>query len=127
MLVNKTLFQKFMMYSFVGCICTCIYFLSMYIFVEIIEKEPLLASIISFLIMTIFSFFLNIKFTFGGEYTQQKLFRFFTVASLGFTLNFVIMYSIVEVFSFHYLIGEITTTLIIPLVNFFLNQYWAFK
>ncbi len=127
MLVRKPIVQKFMMYSLVGCICTCIYFLSMFIMVEQIGKEPIVSSIISFVIMTLFSFILNMKFTFGGEFTKQKLARFFIVASIGFALNFVIMFSIVEVLSFHYLIGEIATTLTIPLVNFFLNHYWTFK
>ncbi|WP_391558567.1 GtrA family protein [Robertmurraya sp.] len=115
------------MYSLVGCICTCIYFLSMFILVERIGKEPIISSIISFVIMTLFSFILNMKFTFGGEFSKQKLVRFFIVASIGFTLNFVIMYTLVQVLSFHYLIGEIATTLTIPLVNFFLNHYWTFK
>lgn len=127
MLVRKPIVQKLMMYSLVGCICTCIYFLSMFILVERIDKEPIISSIISFVIMTLFSFILNMKFTFGGEYSKQKLVRFFIVASIGFTLNFVIMYTLVQVLSFHYLIGEIATTLTIPLVNFFLNHYWTFK
>ncbi|AYA75702.1 hypothetical protein DOE78_09745 [Bacillus sp. Y1] len=127
MLVRKPIVQKFMMYSLVGCICTCIYFLSMFILVERIGKEPIISSIISFVIMTLFSFILNMKFTFGGEFSKQKLVRFFIVASIGFTLNFVIMYTLVQVLSFHYLIGEIATTLTIPLVNFFLNHYWTFK
>jgi putative flippase GtrA len=127
MLVRKPIVQKFMMYSLVGCICTCIYFLSMFILVERIGKEPIISSIISFVIMTLFSFILNMKFTFGGEFSKQKLVRFFIVTSIGFTLNFVIMYTLVQVLSFHYLIGEIATTLTIPLVNFFLNHYWTFK
>ncbi|WP_066054034.1 GtrA family protein [Robertmurraya korlensis] len=127
MLVRKPIVQKFMMYSLVGCICTCIYFLSMFILVERMGNEPIFSSIISFVLMTIFSFFLNIRFTFGSEYSKQKLVRFFIVATIGFTLNFVIMYSIVQALSFHYLIGEIATTLTIPIVNFFLNHYWTFK
>ncbi|MGS2777140.1 GtrA family protein [Robertmurraya sp. GLU-23] len=127
MLVRKPIVQKFMMYSLVGCICTCIYFLSMFILVERIGNEPIISSIISFVIMTLFSFILNMKFTFGGEFSNQKLMRFFIVVSIGFTLNFVIMYTLVQVLSLHYLIGEIATTLTIPLVNFFLNHYWTFK
>lgn len=127
MLLRKPIVQKFLLYSLVGCICTCIYFISMFIFVELGGKEPIFSSILSFIIMTIASFFLNIKFTFGGEFSKQKLFRFFIVASIGFTLNFAIMYSIVQVLLLHYLIGEIVTTLTIPLVNFFLNHYWTFK
>lgn len=127
MLVRKPIIQKFMMYSLVGCICTLIYFLSMFILLERIGKEPIISSIFSFVIMTLFSFILNMKFTFGGEFSKQKLLRFFIVASIGFSLNFAIMYSIVQVLFLHYLVGEIITTLTIPLVNFFLNHYWTFR
>lgn len=127
MLVRNPIVHKFMMYSLVGFICTCIYFLSMFILVERMGKEPIFSSIISFIIMTVCSFVLNMKFTFGSEFSKQKLVRFFIVASIGFTLNLLIMYSIVQILSFHYLVGEIATTLTIPLVNFFLNHYWTFK
>jgi putative flippase GtrA len=90
-------------------------------------KGPVFGSAISFVIMTCFSFLLNKKFTFGSEFSHKKLFRFLSVSSLGFTLNFVIMFIIVNVVSFHYFVGELVTTLVIPLVNFILNNNWTFK
>lgn len=123
----KELSLRFIKYSLVGCICTLIYFLSVFLFVEIFDKEPVFASAISFVIMTVISFFLNKRFTFGGDFSYDKLLRFLAVAAIGFTLNFVIMYLIVNVFSLHYAIGEIATTLVIPVINFILNNYWTFK
>jgi putative flippase GtrA len=127
MLLSKNLLLKFMRYSVVGCICTLIYFLTVFILVEFYNKEPVNSSAISFVIMTVFSFLLNMKYTFGGDYSFKKLFRFFIVSFIGFMLNYGIMYSVVELLSLHYSIGELVTILVIPLVNFTLNNYWTFN
>ncbi|WP_246939206.1 GtrA family protein [Bacillus pinisoli] len=119
--------SKFLKYSGVGIISTIIYFLSVYIFVEVFSSEPVLGSAIAFIIMTFFSFILNKTFTFGGNYTKKKLTRFYIVAAIGFTLNYFIMNTIVNVLSYHYVIGELITIVIIPIINFTLNYFWTFK
>ncbi|WP_418937060.1 GtrA family protein [Metabacillus fastidiosus] len=127
MILRKQIFSKFIKYSLVGCISTFIYFLSVFILVESFNKDPLYASVISFIFMTLISFLLNRKYTFGSTFSKGKLFRFLIVSLAGFILNFLIMYLVIRVFSFHYSIGELITTLIIPLINFTLNNYWTFK
>lgn len=127
MLITRDLFHKFIKYCFVGFICTFIYFLAVFVLVEILDRDPLLGSSLSFVIMTCFSFLLNIKYTFGSDFSASKLLRFFIVAAVGFFLNYVIIFSIVNVLSLHYFIGELVTILVIPLINFILNNYWTFK
>ncbi|WP_185807637.1 GtrA family protein [Lysinibacillus telephonicus] len=127
MLLGKGLFQKFIKYSFVGCISTCIYFLSVFVLVERFHNEPVFASAIAFIIMTIVSFFLNVRYTFGSNVTYQKLLRFFIVSTIGFTLNFLLMFFIVRILDYHYFVGELVTILVIPIVNFILNNYWTFQ
>lgn len=127
MLIQRELFVKFFRYSFVGCITTCIYFLSVFVLVELFSYDPVIGSAIAFFIMTIVSFFLNVRYTFASSVTNQKLLRFFMVSAVGFILNFVIMFLIVHSLNFHYLIGEFVTILIIPIVNFLLNNYWTFQ
>jgi putative flippase GtrA len=127
MLVSKELFHKFIKYSVVGCISVLIYYLSVFVLVELLGKNPLFGTAISFIIMSYFSFLLNRKFTFGSDFSYQKLLRFLAVSAIGFTLNFLIMYFVVNVLSLHYSIGEVVTTLIIPIINFILNNYWTFS
>ncbi|WP_175639081.1 GtrA family protein [Metabacillus schmidteae] len=127
MLVEKLPIIKFIKYSFVGIFCTGIYFLCMFLLVEIWQGNPVISAMISFVIMTIASFFLNKKYTFGGAYSHHELLRFSIVAIIGFFLNLGIMFLIVSVFDFHYLIGELVTIFVIPFVNFCLNYYWTFK
>ncbi|WP_420850331.1 GtrA family protein [Peribacillus alkalitolerans] len=116
-----------MKYSFVGCISTLIYFLSVFILVELFDIDPLSGSAVSFLVMTFFSFLLNRKFTFESDFSHKQLLRFVIVSSIGFILNYGIMYTVVQVLSFHYSFGELVTIIIIPLVNFALNNFWTFK
>ncbi|PGT84443.1 hypothetical protein COD11_11065 [Bacillus sp. AFS040349] len=99
----------------------------MFIFVEFFYQEPVIGASISFFIMTLFSYLLNKKYTFGGKYSHQQLLRFLVVSIIGFTLNFVIIFTVVNVLSFHYAIGEIVTVLVIPLINFTLNNIWTFN
>ncbi|WP_425609210.1 GtrA family protein [Ureibacillus aquaedulcis] len=127
MLIRKGLFLKFMKYSFVGCISTLIYFLSVFLFIEAIHMDPVMGSAVAFIIMTIVSFFLNVKYTFDSIITRQKAIRFMTVSAIGFLLNFILMFVIVRIFDFHYFVGELVTISIIPIVNFILNNYWTFQ
>lgn len=127
MLLSKDIFVKFIKYSFVGCICTLIYFISVFLFVELFDKDPVYGSTLAFIIMTLFSFLLNKKYTFGGDFTYKKFFRFLIVSAIGFILNYGIMYTVCEVMSYHYSLGELVTILVIPLVNFTLNNFWTFK
>lgn len=127
MLVSKELFLKFIKYSVVGCISVLIYFVSVFVLVELFDKDPIFGSTLSFIIMTCISFLLNKKYTFGSDFSYNQLLRFLVVSAIGFTLNFVIMYLVVNVLSLHYSIGELLTTLIIPIINFILNNYWTFK
>lgn len=125
--VNKELFLKFIKYSIVGCLSVLIYFLSVFVLVELFDKGPIFASTLSFIIMTYISFLLNKKYTFGNNFSYNQLWRFLVVSAIGFTLNFGIMYLVVNILSLHYVIGELITTLIIPIINFILNNYWTFK
>ncbi|WP_407656741.1 GtrA family protein [Lysinibacillus yapensis] len=116
-----------MKYSLVGCINTCIYFLCVFLLIEQLHFESLLGSCFSFILMTIASFCQNVRYTFKGLVTQQRLVRFFSVSLIGFMLNFLLIYFVVHVLFFHYMWGELLTILIIPVVNFLLNNYWTFQ
>lgn len=127
MLLQRYIVGRFIKYSFVGCISIGIYFLFVYIFIEKYCWDPVIGSAAAFILMTIVSFLMNVRFTFRSNFTYQKLFRFLLVSLIGFVLNFTLILLTVHVLSFHYLVGEIITILVIPLVNFSLNYYWTFQ
>lgn len=127
MLLKRELVVRFLKYSVVGCINIGIYFLSIFVLIERYQWDPVAGSAAAFILMTIVSFLINVRFTFGGSFTHQRFFRFLVVSLVGFTLNFFLMFLIVHILSFHYLMGEFVTILIIPMVNFLLNNYWTFQ
>ena len=127
MMLQKEIFFKFLKYSFVGIISTFIYFAAVFLLIEKGSFEPVLGSAIAFIIMTIVSFFLNVRYTFGSRIDRQKIWRFSVVSIVGFLLNFLLIYLVVHILQLHYLIGEFITILVIPAVNFLLNNYWTFQ
>ncbi|WP_156290371.1 GtrA family protein [Oceanobacillus salinisoli] len=127
MILSKSIFFKFLRYSLVGCVSTLIYFLSVFVLIELFHQDPVIGSAIAFVIMTIISFQLNKSYTFYSDFSGIKMMRFFIVSVIGFTLNVFIIYMMVHVLTFHYLCGELLTILIIPIINFILNNYWTFK
>jgi len=127
MVINKELSVKFIKYSFVGCLSTLTYFLSVFVLVEFIKYDPLYASALSFIFMTLISYLLNRRFTFGSTFSTKTLLRFLAVSLIGFILNFIIMFFIIKGLSLHYFFGELVTTLVIPVINFLLNNYWTFN
>ncbi|RBW68762.1 GtrA family protein [Bacillus taeanensis] len=127
MINSKKMLMKFSTYSIVGIVSVAFYFLSIFIFVELFHQEPVLSSALAFLLMTLISYFLNKRFTFNSASSKKTFIKYLAVSGLAFVLNSTIMYAVVYIFSYHYSIGEIVTTLIIPLINFILNNYWTFK
>nr|WP_106781329.1 GtrA family protein [Lysinibacillus timonensis] len=127
MLLQREIVGKFIKYSFAGFISIGIYFLSVYILIERYQWDPVVGSAAAFILMTIVSFLINVRFTFGSSFTHQKLVRFLLVSLIGFVLNFSLIFLIVHILTFHYLIGEFVTIIVIPLVNFLLNYFWTFQ
>ncbi|AOZ93897.1 GtrA family protein [Paenibacillus crassostreae] len=127
MLLQRELVIRFLKYSVVGCISIGIYFLFVFIFIERYQWDPVAGSAAAFIFMTLVSFFINVRYTYGSSFTHQRFFRFLVVSLVGFSLNFFLMFLIVHILSFHYLMGELVTILIIPIVNFLLNNYWTFQ
>ncbi|MFC5733434.1 GtrA family protein [Cytobacillus gottheilii] len=127
MLLQRDLIIRFLKYSLVGCISVGVYFLSVFIFIEKYQWDQVIGSAAAFIIMTIVSFLINIRYTFNSRFTQRKLVRFLLVSLVGFLLNVILIFFIVHILSFHYFIGELVTVLVIPLVNFLLNNYWTFQ
>lgn len=127
MLLQRELVLRFIKYNVVGCFGIVIYFLSVYVLIEKYHWNPIVGSMTAFIMMTIVSLLLNVRYTFESRFTHQKVFRFLIVSFIGFVLNFMVMFLIIHILTYHYLIGELITILVIPMVNFILNNYWTFQ
>lgn len=127
MLLQRELVIRFLKYSFAGCISVGVYFLAVFILIEKYQWDPVVGSAVAFIIMTVVSFLINLRYTFNSSFTHRRLIRFLMVSAVGFMLNLFLIFFAVHILSFHYVIGEIITVLVIPMVNFVLNNYWTFQ
>ncbi|WHY76790.1 GtrA family protein [Neobacillus sp. WH10] len=126
---KKSRLQKVIFYGFVGIIGTIVHFFTLVILVELFGVNPILSSIIGFILTVILSFVLNRKYTFKANSKNQKylLIKYVIVSINGLMLNSLIMYFTVDILSIHYSFGQMIVVICIPIINFLLNNFWTFK
>jgi putative flippase GtrA len=87
-----------------------------------------LASSIGALIGAFVNYLLNYHFTFESDKRHSEaLGKFFTIASLGFVLNGLLVALLAQKFAIHYLLAQIITTGIVLIWTFFGNHFWTFR
>jgi putative flippase GtrA len=125
---NKSGFQKVLSYGVVGVLGTIVHFSTLIILVESFQLDPIISSLIGFIVTVVLSYFLNKTYTFkAGNGNNIILFTKYCVVSvIGFIMNYLIMYSTVEIYSLHYSVGQTVVVICIPITNFILNNYWTF-
>ena len=98
------------------------------ILVEGMERDPVLSSIASLVVMIFFvyvcSHFWVFQSSCGHTYSLP---RFLILAMVAILLNTGIMYLTVDILGWWYIWGQLSATFIVPPTNFLLNFYWAFK
>jgi len=97
-------------------------------FVEITDLHPVRATVISFIFLMSYIYTLNRLWVYNATGRHSRtLIRYLMVTSISLILNTGIMYIVVEQHEAWYGFGIIAASLIVPLTNFLLNYFWAFK
>jgi putative flippase GtrA len=111
----------------VGVIGTSVHYLTLIFFVQVISVDPLLSSVIGFILGALVNYFLNYHITFRStKQHREAMIKFFTVALIGLTLNSFIMALAIKIFSLYYLSAQVTATGVILMWNFAGNRLWTF-
>lgn len=119
-------------FGIVGVVTTATHVLVLSGLVELAEMEPILANTVAFLVSFAISFVGHFLWTFGGTDSGRMrrwhaaLPRFLIVAVLGFLLNSLIVFSIVNVMSLSYRYAIVLIVTVVPVCTFVLSRYWAF-
>jgi putative flippase GtrA len=111
-----------------GGIATLLYMGLVALQVELLKLHPVLATCIAFLLMEIFLYLINRRWVYestGGH--GAAIARYLVVIAVALGLNSGIMALTVDVLGLWYVWGLVGSTLIVPLTNFLLNFYWAFR
>lgn len=126
---NKEGIRKVISYGVVGVIGTIVHFATLVILVEVFGRDPISSSLIGFILTVIISYILNKTYTFQVKNKKDTILflKYAAVSVTGFVMNYLIMYLTVEIFTIHYAIGQTIVVVCIPVTNFLLNNYWAFK
>jgi putative flippase GtrA len=98
----------------------CIYFLHL---------NYLLAATVSFLVAVSSNYFLNHYFTFTNICATPNYlsyFKFFSICSLGYGINILLLYLFVDKLGLGVLISQILAILIASLNNFIGSKLWVF-
>jgi putative flippase GtrA len=115
-------------YTIVG-VGTAVGYLILYVLlIEIFSFRPIFAAILGYLPAIIASYILCYKWVFRSNlsYTTTSV-KFFIVNGLGYLINTLGIFIIVEFLDFSYLLGQVLTFIVVALHNYFLNFYWTFK
>lgn len=122
---------QFVRFSLVGAFNTGLDF-SVYLFLTrtfaFWGEHPVRASATSFCVGVISSFILNNFWTFGfsGQRWHARIVKFATVATVGLSLNSLIMYALVHAGTYDVL-AKATATVTVVLWNFTMQKTWTFR
>jgi putative flippase GtrA len=114
-------------FGVVGTMGTLIYYVTLWVMVEAFRLPVLLASSISFLIVTLENYVLHYTWTFMSTDSHgTALPRFVMMSAIGFSLNWGIMYLGVERLSLNYLLIQGIAIVIVVMWNFLVSSWWIF-
>jgi len=97
--------------------------------VEMFRVPAVMATTIGFVVTLLVSYVLNRNWTFEptGEGSRTQFLKYLLVCSCGLLLNAGLMYATIHWIGWPYLIGEVLTTIIVPVHNYLWNRYWIFS
>lgn len=123
-----TMLHRFGRFAVVGALATGTHAAVFAFGVEALRLDPVLATALAFFIALSVGYTLNRRWTFVvHDAPTMRLWRYTIAASVGLTLNVVIMYAIVHVMHGSPYIGLLLSIAIVPPVTFSLNQFWVFR
>lgn len=119
-----TLFRYFI----VGCLATVLHLLILYLLVEFLFIDALIATSTGFIIAVIFNYICQYHWTFKAEGPHKKtFFRFISVALTMLALNALLFWVMTENLLLPYLIAQLIATGVVFICNFGINRSYTFK
>lgn len=131
LLFGKTsigIITRYIRHLIAGGIGTLFYVGFLTYFVEIFSLHPVISATVAFLLLEIYIYIAYRIWVYspsrGHTYSIP---RYIIVTSIALLLNSSLMYLTVEILQLWYLWGLVFAALIVPLTNFLISYYWAFR
>ena len=125
-LFSRSLTLRAVRYGIAGLVGAATYFLATIALVEWAGFDPVVSSVLGFVVVVGVSYVLNRNWVFRSDHDHLSAFpRFVLITLVSLSLNTLVMYLTVHVLEWSYLLGLALATLVIPPTNFVLN-HWCF-
>ena len=119
---------RLMRYVMAGILSTAVYFGLVITLVELFHRDPVVSSVLGFVITIVLSYVLNRQWVFVSARSHTSAFPSFVLATfISLALNASIMHVTVHIVRWWYVVGLLITTAIVPPINFAMNYYWCFR
>ena len=126
----KHLFAQIIKFGIVGVLATILDWGIFYLLTNIINIHYGIATAISFLISTVFNYYLSVKYVFDVDSSTSKkrnfvIFLIFSIIGLG--LNELILWICIEKIHLYNMIGKIVATGLVMIFNFITRKIFLEK
>lgn len=123
-----TLLHRFGRFAVVGAVATATHAAVFAVAIETAHVEPVLATVLAFVVAMLTGFALNRRWTFSvRDAPARRLWRYAFAALAGLALNAAIMYCVVHLLHASPYLGLAAAIVIVPPVSFTLNHFWVFR
>ncbi|MGB3209628.1 MAG: GtrA family protein [Desulforhopalus sp.] len=120
--------KQFLCFTGVGAVGTVAHYLVLVCFVEVLSIDPVAGSISGFIVGAVVNYTLNYYLTFKSTARHKDTGpKFFFVALIGFFINSLVMYTLVNMLGVHYVFSQVISTGLVLFWNFFVSRIWVFN
>ena len=115
-------------FMIVGIVATCVHIGIVWSLITQIGIETLLANLLAFLTAFVVSFTGQYLWTFRSQrYWQSAFIRFFLISLFGFTVNNIVLITLLNMGHMSDSLAAVLSTCVIPVITYLAGRFWAFK
>ncbi len=127
-LLGDTLRSRILRFAIVGGVSTIAYGVVTLAAVEIVGLQPLLATVLGYLLVVPLNFVLQRTFTFRSSNDMaSEIPRFLLVHGLNIAASFAVMLCVVNLLDADYRWGIAATMTLVPVLVFLALETWVFR
>jgi putative flippase GtrA len=126
--ISWTELQRIGRFGLVGVAATLVYAASFALSVKELGVSAVIGTTIGYLLSTIISYFGHQGFSFAVSADHADYLPRFAVLSVSsYGINVGMVAVIVDILQFPYQVAVAVLTVLIPIINYFLNRFWVFR
>jgi putative flippase GtrA len=119
--------RQFIVFASLGVLGTGVHYLLLIACVELLSVNPVAGSILGYVAGAITNFFASHHIAFRSRAKLSETApRFFSVAVVGFFVNWISMWSLVDQVCVQYFVAQVMSTVLVLGFNYVVNATWTF-